>query len=205
MIVHSAKHSKIYFKRDIILFRQNLFRCRKRIIERDKKRSRPRLVHYRGGKRRWSELHRRSGYRCDKREVVTYTWHLRVGIKRDATMVEMGNAVKWLRQAAHTTGGSEPVALSGARPRFYCRHSRRTIKLLFHISRLSSHSYRPRAPRLSLMERQPPRTHRIPPKASNLTFSRCYRSRSPDDTEKSGIRSFDLSRVAHVVVSPISP
>lgn len=94
--------------------------------------------------------------------------------------------------------GSEPVALSGARPRFYCRHSRRTIKLLFHISRLSSHSYRPGVPRLSLMERHVnPRTRRIPPKAATLTFSDVTtRYRSSDDAAKSGIRSFDLSLVS---------
>lgn len=45
--------------------------------------------------------------------MVTYTWHLRVGIKRDTTMVEMGNAVKWLRQAAHTTRGFETGGIVG--------------------------------------------------------------------------------------------
>lgn len=102
--------------------------------------------------------------------------------------------------------GLEAVALSGARPRFYCRHSRRTIKLLFHISRLSSHSYRPGVPRLSLMKRHVnPRIRRIPSKAVTLTFPDVtIRYRSSDDATKSGIRSFDLSRVVHVV-SPISP
>lgn len=68
----------------------------------------PRTAHYRG-KRRRSGLHRRSGYRCDKRGALR-TWHSRVGIKRDGGS---GDG-KWWRNGCtklHTRAG--PVALLG--------------------------------------------------------------------------------------------
>lgn len=75
--------------------------------------------------------------------------------------------------------GSEPVALSGARPRFYCRHSRRTIKLLFHISRLSSHSYRPGGASFVAngAARQPPDSPN-PSESGDVNVLRRYRSLS---------------------------